>query len=89
MKADFRFNVRIDGFNTMVALDSEGIKDLDLEVVRVISKVFTETQTKINAALAKLAGNRQMPAAEDNPVAVEDTMEEPFMETEAANDSEG
>ncbi len=54
MKATFNFNVQIDGSKSVVTMYGDSIKDLDMDTLVALGKLFQGIQTKVNQTLEKL-----------------------------------
>ena len=54
MKATFNFNVQIDGSKSVITMDGDNIKDLDMDTLVTLGKLFQGIQTKVNQTLEKL-----------------------------------
>ena len=72
MKATFNFNVQIDGSKSVVTMDGDGIKDLDVDTLVALGKLFQGILTKVNQTLEKLyadktEGNQEEEARPDIP----------------------
>ncbi len=64
MKATFNFNVQIDGSKSVVTMDGDGIKDLDMDTLVALGKLFQGIQTKVNQTLEKLYADKAGSAQE-------------------------
>ena len=58
MKATFNFNVQIDGSKSVVTMDGDGIKNLDVDTLVALGKMFQGVQTKVNQILEKLYADK-------------------------------
>ena len=54
MKATFNFNVQIDGSKSVITMDGDNIKGLDMDTLVALGKLFQGIQTKVNQTLEKL-----------------------------------
>jgi len=59
MKAVFNFQVKIVDKQTSVLLDMDECKGLNVDMVTSLSKVFSETQTKVAKLLEKKIGKEE------------------------------
>ncbi len=58
MKATFNFNVQIDGSKSVITMDGDGIKDLDMDTLVALGKLFQGIQTKVNQTLERLCADK-------------------------------
>lgn len=81
MKATFNFNVQIDGSKSVVTMDGDGIKDLDVDTLVALGKMFQGIQTKVNQTLEKLCADKTGTGQEET-AQTEIPADEPQRETE-------
>jgi len=58
MKATFNFNVQIDGSKSVITMDGDNIKDLDMDTLVALGKLFQWVQTKVSLTLEKLYADK-------------------------------
>ena len=75
MKATFNFNVQIDGSKSVITMDGDGIKDLEMDTLVALGKLFQGIQTKVNQTLERLCADKTNSTLEE--VAESETPGEP------------
>ncbi len=58
MKATFNFNVQINGSKSVITMDGDNIKGLDMDTLVALGKLFQWVQTKVNQTLEKLYADK-------------------------------
>ena len=58
VKATFNFNVQIDGSKSVITMDGDNIKDLDMDTLVALGKLFQWVQTKVSLTLEKLYADK-------------------------------
>ncbi len=58
MKATFNFNVQIDGSKSVITMDGDNIKGLDMDTLVALGKLFQWVQTKVSLTLEKIYADK-------------------------------
>ena len=75
MKATFNFNVQIDGSKSVITMDGDNIKDLDMDTLVALGKLFQWVQTKVSLTLDKLYAGKTDCEEEVSPSEIPDETE--------------